>query len=559
MTDIQRKNCIGALEKTAGVMAIVFVFAIALVFFVPLAASFFPQLAGVKQTVSLFAKQLSSGERFLHSLKITLFTLKIALGSTLVAFCVGFPAAFFTARRSFWGRKFLLGLSTVPLSIPVLIAALGYVSIFGLSGFFNSLSTNIFGSELKIYKILYSQWGIMIAQGFYNFPLVMSIVGNAWQNLPEDEEYAARILGANPVKLFFSVTLPKLIPSLASSIIPVFLFCFFSFMMVLLFSAPGTSTLEVEIYQAVKNTLDLKTASSLAVLETTTAFAIVILYSVVTGSRFKQEGEMQNYNKEQPSLCNGSFETTGTKIIEAVCFGILILLIFIFFILPLLGIVFSGFTFRVNGELVPGINQYKTLFLSSKFWKSLGTTICISTLTGLLCTVFSFTLASLVRLYSFNKFFHLVSLLPMAVSSIVMGWGITLVFGRSSWIVLVLVQTALFWPLGYRQIQAQLDTLETSVVNASKILSNGNMDVALRIFLPYCSRSLFSCFAFCFAFSAGDTSFPLILSIPDFSTLSLYTYRLAGSYRFQTSCASGTILAIICYTVFSLSQIRSVR
>ena len=212
-----------------------------------------------------------------------------------------------------------------------------------------------------------------------------------------------------------------------------------------------------------------------------------------------------------------------------------------------------------RSKIVPGINQYKTLFLSSKFWKSLGTTICISTLTGLLCTVFSFTLASLVRLYNFNKFFHLVSLLPMAVSSIVMGWGITLVFGRSSWIVLVLVQTALFWPLGYRQIQAQLDTLETSVVNASKILSNGNMDVALRIFLPYCSRSLFSCFAFCFAFSAGDTSFPLILSIPDFSTLSLYTYRLAGSYRFQTSCASGTILAIICYTVFSLSQIRSVR
>ena len=58
-------------------------------------------------------------------LKIILFTFEQSLASTLLAVVVGIPAAFLVAKKNFFGRKFLLAFSSVPLCIPALIVALG--------------------------------------------------------------------------------------------------------------------------------------------------------------------------------------------------------------------------------------------------------------------------------------------------------------------------------------------------------------------------------------------------------------------------------------------------
>ena len=52
------------------------------------------------------------------------------------------------------------------------------------------------------------------------------------------------------------------------------------------------------------------------------------------------------------------------------------------------------------------------------------------------------------------------------------------------------------------------------------------------------------------AISAGDATLPLVLSMQKFSTLSLFTYRLAASYRFTEACVSGLILGLVCSIVF---------
>jgi thiamine transport system permease protein len=54
--------------------------------------------------------------------------------------------------------------------------------------------------------------------------------------------------------------------------------------------------------------------------------------------------------------------------------------------------------------------------------------------------------------------------------------------------------------------------------------------------------------------SAGDATLPLVLALQKFDTLSLFTYRLAGSYRFPEACASGLVLGLICMTVFSVAS-----
>lgn len=517
-------------------------------FLIPLFAAFFPNIFSKNFT----SFNLENKIEYSRLLKITFFTLKIAFGSTFVAIFIGFPAAFFCSKRNFLFKKFLLGLSAVPLCIPILIASLGFVSVFGMSGILNNIIKSFGFSKIRL---LYSEFGIMIAQGFYNFPLVMSITTRFWSSLSEETENAARLLGTGEFRVFYKITFPKLLPCLASSVIPVFLFCFFSFMMVLLFSVPGTSTLEVELYQTVKTSLDYNMASKLAITETFTAVLLVVLYSLLMGSG--KTGVEVFTKKKLPYISSADYESVPVKILECFLFILLIILILLFFIFPLGGIVVSGFTARVSGKDVFSFNQYKTLFKSPGFWEALLTTLKISFFTGFLCTLVSTVYSLLINKKNSSlekKFLEVLALLPMAVSSVVLGFGLTILFKKGNALSLVLVQTALFWPLAFRQISTAVEKIPSDVINASELLTSNYLETSFRVILPWIKESLFASFGFCFAFSAGDTTLPLILSVPKFQTLSLYTYRLSGSYRFNTACASGTILALLCFVVFMISE-----
>ncbi|MCF0242281.1 MAG: iron ABC transporter permease [Treponema sp.] len=482
-----------------------------------------------------------------------MFTLKIALGSTFVAFAIGFPFSFYCAKRRFLFKKIIQGFSAVPLCIPVLIAALGFVSVFGISGSFNKVYSFLSGGDNT--KFLYSEWGIMISQGFYNFPLIMTMISKYWESLPCETEEAARVLGSCESQIFLKITLPKLSPVIVSSVIPVFLFCYFSFMMVLLFSAPGTVTLEVEIFQAVKTSLDYVYASKLAICETLVAFLCGGVYIFFYDKNLNSGNSFEK--KDLPWISSYEYQSKLSKIIELLLFVIISVLVIIFFILPFAGIIISGFTARINGKDVFSFNHYKILFSSKSFWKAVEITLITSFCTAFVCTLIGTVYAlSLQNLKNdkIKKLFEIVSLLPMNVSSVVLGFGITLIFKKGNIILLILLQSALFWPLSYRQINTAIKKVPKNVYEAGLIISNNYRDFVFRVLLPWIRKSLFSSFGFCFAFSAGDTTLPLLLSLKNFQTLSLYTYRLSGSYRFNTACASGTILGLICFLVFIFSE-----
>ena len=131
-------------------------------------------------------------------------------------------------------------------------------------------------------KDLYRAAVIMIAQGFYDFPLIPGIIHDAWCNLPSTQGNAARLLGASEKRVFFTITLKQLSGAIGAACIPVFLFSFFSFMIAMLFSPSGKSTLEVDLYYAVRSTLDIKKGTLIAIIETTIALITVFIYSHIS-------------------------------------------------------------------------------------------------------------------------------------------------------------------------------------------------------------------------------------------------------------------------------------
>src|SRR5574344_1414709 len=134
-------------------------------------------------------------------LKIIAFTFEESLASTLLSLVVGITAAFFVSKRNFWGRKLLLSTASIPLCIPSLIIALGYVSTFGMAGYANRILMKLFSLSEPPLTFLYSFWGIVIAQGFYNFPLVMATVSDTWSTIPPAQADSARLLGATEFRV----------------------------------------------------------------------------------------------------------------------------------------------------------------------------------------------------------------------------------------------------------------------------------------------------------------------------------------------------------------------
>ncbi|MFI3257559.1 MAG: iron ABC transporter permease, partial [Spirochaetales bacterium] len=440
----------------------------------------------------------------------------------------------FCARRNFFGKNFLLSLSAIPLCMPPLLIALGFVLVFGMQGSVNRFIMQLFRTNEPSLRFLYSFWGIVIAQGFYNFPIVMKSCYDAWKTIPPEQAHAAKLLGASNRRVFFTVTLYQLTPALVSSCILVCLYCFFSFLIVLLFGAIGSTTLEVAIYQAVRSSFDFKQAAILALIETSIALCLVFAWSKSEKAEKKNVGITYGRADNMPTPLQKN---------ERPLFFIFMSIVFLFFLLPI---------FSVAAQAFSGNNFY-TLFSRNNFWQAFFNTVQTAFLTATLSVIAALVVAVFIRTYDPNKKnigSRVLPLLPMSVSSVVMGFGMTVLVSRGTPLALVFAQAALTWPLAFKQISATMDRIPQENLEAAQLLSSDSLEGIFRVQIPLCRHSIASAFGFCFAVSSADAVLPLVLAIPRYETLALFTYRLAGSYRFGEACAAGTVLLALSSILF---------
>lgn len=536
---------VSLLEKIPAVFSGLVFFGLCLFFCAALVAAFSP--SGTGEWLSLDFSVL----------RTALFTFKQAAFSTLLALVLGIAGAFFCTRRNFPGKRLLLSVASLPLCVPPLLIALGFVMFYGMGGILNSFLKDFFSLENPPLTFLYTFYGVVIAHGFYNFPIVMKTCTDAWNTLPAEEYDAAVMLGAGKFRVFRTVTLVQLLPAVASSGMVVFLYCFFSFVIVLLFGGIGVSVLEVEIFQAVRSSLDFSRASSLALVEILIAMSVVVCYGI-----------LEKKGADSKGMAFGGAVRRCRNIAPAEMFPAFLFFasVALFLFAPLLCIlagalrdVPSGYLSRAAGAFSFSPDNFSRLFSRLSFWAALKNTVLTAAFSSFLSVTGAFFFACILRTadpMKKNVFLRAVPLLPMAVSSIVIGFGFTRLFSGATPLVLVVAQSSLSWPFALRQISAGMDRIPLEVTDAASVLSPDRISAFFRIHIPMTSRNILSAAGFCFAVSCGDTNLPLVFALPGFETLSLYTYKLAGSYHFQEACACGVVLALLTVPVFVLTSGR---
>jgi len=135
--------------------------------------------------------------------QVTLFTLGVALLSTVLILPPGVALGWLLARRRWPGKAVVETLVALPLVIPPVATGLILLKLFGRRGPLGLLVQNVFGVE-----IVFTWKAVVLATAVMSLPLLVRSARVAFEEVPLRLEGVARTLGAGPWRTFFAITLP---------------------------------------------------------------------------------------------------------------------------------------------------------------------------------------------------------------------------------------------------------------------------------------------------------------------------------------------------------------
>jgi iron(III) transport system permease protein len=146
-------------------------------------------------------------------------TLLFAVGTTVLAVAAGSAFAILCGRTNMPGRKVYSTLLLAPIVIPPLGLIVGWVSIYGQSGYLTGLvGRNL---HLPVWN-LSSLPGMALLGAAVTIPIAFLTCQAALAGTDSSLEDAARSAGANPVQVIRSITLPLLRPALLTCTVLIF-------------------------------------------------------------------------------------------------------------------------------------------------------------------------------------------------------------------------------------------------------------------------------------------------------------------------------------------------
>jgi molybdate transport system permease protein len=173
-------------------------------------------------------------------------SLKIALWATVSSLPFGIVAAYVLARYRFWGRSLLDGVVHLPLILPPVVTGYVLLLVFGRNGVVGGFVEEHLGIVFAF------RWtGAALAGAIMGFPLMVRAIRLSLEAVDRRLEEAAGTLGASPLWVFATVTLPLIAPGIAVGMILSFARAMGEFGATITFvaSIPGeTQTLPSTIY-----------------------------------------------------------------------------------------------------------------------------------------------------------------------------------------------------------------------------------------------------------------------------------------------------------------------
>ncbi|MEM8691047.1 MAG: thiamine/thiamine pyrophosphate ABC transporter permease ThiP [Pseudomonadota bacterium] len=453
------------------------------------------------------------------------FTLHQAIWSAALSVGFAIPLARALSRRQFRGRQALVILLGAPFILPVIVAVLGLLTVFGRGGWVSALLVAIGLEPLSIYGF----HGVVLAHVFFNLPLATRLILQGWQAVPAEQFRLAGQLGLDGWTFFRVLEWPVLRKSVPGAFALIFVLCLTSFAVALtLGGGPRATTVELAIYEAFRFEFDLGRAAFLSLLQLAMAgFAAVIAVwlvpSIDTGRGFDRR--QIRWDGRRARLRDAVIIVLGAA----------------FLILPLLAIFMRG---------LPGL-----FVLPASIWSATLTSIWVAVLSVALMLALALPLAGWMAGRK-RSGVETIGVLGLALSPLMIGTGAFLLINpfvdpRSAALpVTASVNTLMTLPFALRLLAPAIRDAVEGYGPLAQSIGVKRFSLWRILILPRLRPQIGFAVGLGMALSLGDLGVIALFADPERGTLPLAMYSLMGSYQLDAASGAALLLLLLALLTF---------
>lgn len=455
------------------------------------------------------------------------FTVVQSVISAVLSVVFAIPLARALARRRFFGRGVLVTLLGAPFILPVIVAVLGLVTVFGRSGWVNTGLDLLGLPGVSIYGL----HGVVLAHVFFNLPLATRLLLQGWHTIPAERFRLAAQLRLTPVSVFRTLEWPllkQIVPGVAALI---FVICLTSFAVALtLGGGPRATTVELAIYQAFKFDFDLGRAAILAVVQLVLAgsaalIALWIIPSISVGGGIDRPMKRWDASSGFQRLFD-----VGIVSVSA-----------LFLLLPLSAVILRGLI---------GLGQ-----VPLSVWQAAGASLYVATISIFVMGMLAMPMAGWIASRKSGGV-EAIGLLGLSASPLMIGTGWFILINpvadpvQLALPVTALVNALMALPFALRIMVPRLRDTLRDYGRLSESLNMRGWSLWRWLILPRLRAQIGFAAGLTGALSIGDLGVIALFADPDRTTLPLQMYRLMGAYRMEAAAGAALILLTLALGVF---------
>ena len=437
---------------------------------------------------------------------------------TVAATAVGVAGAWIITRtdlrfRRFWGVAFAL-----PLVIPSYVIAMVLISASGPRGLIAQLS----GTGLPSMSGLFGAW---LALTLSTYPFVYLITAAAMQRTDPALEEAARGLGASPMRVFRTVTLPQLRAPVGAGALLAALYTLSDFGAVSLMRFDAFTRV---IYAQYSGRLDRTPAIVLSIV-------LILVAGVIIWAEHRTRGRGTVFSNT-PNRRHSMYRLSGWK--RAGSIGGLAAVVTIGTVLPI-SVLIAWIVRGVINDAAASIP-----------WNAVGGSLAAATAAAVIAMVFTIPIvilsvrfASRATMLLERSVFVMFSLPHITIAIAVVAFTVTWARPVYQTIgVLVVVYASMFIAQSVSAAKAALLQVDPKVEDASRSLGRGPFATMMRVTVPLMSKGLLAGGALVFVTTLKELPVTLLLSPPGFSTLAVRTWAAADELLYTRAAVAALIL-----------------
>lgn len=462
-----------------------------------------------------------------NTLKAIKNTFLVSMAVAMLCLLIGLPLAWLLTRTNLPFKNFFRSGFCLPYAIPPFVGAIGWIILANpTSGVLNQW----LGLNLNIYSFA----GLIWVETSFLFTFVLLTALTVLDQMDSSLEEAARLSGANGLRVFFDIALPLLRPAILSGFLLSFLATAASFGVPALIGGPARiylMTTQIYTYQRMGTATGLQ--MSIAVSVILGIATLVLLY----GTQFFLSGN-KNYTvggkTSRPSLV-----PLNSWKIPVIVF--LSGLLFIIFILPLCGVLLSALSAVQGSWSVAGLtlnNFDRVLFQTEETVRAISQSFVLGLSSALICTAFAFIFNYFIyRTDWFGKTFaSVIASMPFSTPGTVLALAFILSFSQgffgigpslyNTLFLILLAYVVKYMSLSLKTVGDGYQQIHPSLEEAARISGAHWWTIMRTIYLPLLKTALIASMFLVFMPVLSELTMTILLTGPGLETIGTLIFSL---------------------------------